>query len=1154
MKINARLLVLTFTIVVLITVSSSIVYYSVTNKIITSQQNQSLLNSTNDFIFNFQIDVENVDDAYKKLLNSDNEIKGSLASGSELDFLFTLINDSQIDFSNFYGSENVNIRTKNLSLVQFLKDNPNIILKYDVRDNNTYYYGKIITKKMLNAISEKIRADIALVINDTPFEVTKSESNQVYFPAIFDAIKTLQYKNQFDIYSNSYDTFDFFATFYTPTSLLTKDIKISFVIFNSPKEVLEFRYNTSLIAIIITIAGIALALILVLLFTTRLRVQISNLSYAAEIIGSGNLEHRVPVNSKDELGKLGLAFNKMLDQLKTQKEAEEEYTEFITLLNQKPSLDEISDAAIQKIIKATGISFGVIYLVQSVDHLKKIAAYGISKGISEGDNNFDYYKNAIEQKDVIEFTFKKNLPIVKTGLTEIRIKYSIIVPILYGDDVVAIIELASKEVPDKDVKAYLLNIREQLAIGIINGSSFEKLKHLVEDLKKLNVEYENQNKELRELHQQLKVKADELNVERIKALESTKLKSQFLTNITHELKTPLNSIIGLSDLINKDDSLEKSHKNRLNVIIRNGKKLLNLINNILEFSRAEAGKTVVKNETFTLSHFIDEINSYIQPYALEKGLNYVCETPEDTSVLMHTDRGKLEQILINLLSNAIKFTDEGVIRLTVTLESENSIKFDVEDTGIGIDKEDQSIVFEEFRQADGTISRQYDGTGLGLSICKRFAELLNGEFHLNSEVGKGSKFTVIFREVILQQSSSQNVSNISETSNPNKVLILDENKTNKKLIADYLKLNDYTVVKEYNSAEDLIEFVKEKDVSKIIINQDYNGNRGWDIIKRLIDDKSLQDVVPIIIATQNEKNYGYGLSIYNYITGNSCETKCSSIISELSNRFSKPKLNILYSTDIEPLKQKLEKDFSAQSTNIAKLTKLHFESEGEVLPDVVFIDINKPSLEVIDKIKHNRQTRSIQFIGIISENFDNNKKKIVDSLSQSVVTRKHHVIDVLKILRDRFQISENEISKAKLLIDDEPESEKKERKENSGELKVLIVDDDRDTLFTVGEIVKSSGYHPLFAKNGVECILTLKHNIPDLILLDIMMPKMDGFETLKEIRKSREYDKIPVVALTAYAMIDDKDIISKSGFNDIITKPIDTKALTSKIGELFKRK
>lgn len=1148
MKINARLLLLTFTIVVIITVSSTIVYFSLTNKIITTQQNQSILNSTNDFIFNFQLTVEEIENSFNRIVRSQQPNYLIENESTHLDFIFTLINDSHLDFNSFSGSKNLNVRSKNLTLMQFLSDNPNIVLKYDVREENTYYYGKVITEKLLNEISEKIRANISLVVNNTPVEMTKSGVNQVYLPALLDAIEHLKYKNRFDIYSGTYDSYDFYATLYVPSSLLAKDYKLGFIIYNPPKEVQEFRSNTGLIAIIITTSGIALALILVLLFTSKLRVQISNLSYAAEIIGQGNLDHRVPVDSKDELGKLGIAFNKMLDELKAQKEAEKEYTEFITLLNQQPKLHEIADAAIQKIVKATGISFGVLYLVEGKDQLRKIASHGISIGVSESNNNFDYYRNAIDQKDIIEFKFKKNLPVIKTGIAEIRIKYTLIIPIIYGNDVVAVIELASEEIPEKEIKSYLINIREQLAIGIINGAAVERLEELVENLKKLNIEYENQNKELRELHHELKIKADELNLERIKALESTKLKSQFLTNITHELKTPLNSIIGLSDLISKDELLIDTHKNRLNVIIRNGKKLLNLINNILEFSKAEAGKTIIKNEKFELHQFIEDLNSFVQPLVIEKGLNYICEVPEKSSVILYTDKSKLEQILINLLNNAIKFTDEGVIKLFVSIESLNSIKIEVSDTGIGIDENDSKIIFEEFRQADGSISRQHDGTGLGLSICKRFAELLNGKFFLESEVGVGSKFTILLPNIIQSDYESYQL-NESDIQLTKRILILEENKTDKKLIGDYLLLNDFQII-EYDNKSSLISFIKQNYISTVIINQNYNNNQGWEILKSIKSSNDLKNVKVIMVSTFNEKNYGYGLAVYDYINYDQLIYGSERFIKKLSLETDNKLPRIISLLKDDELKRTFANVQNVKSISQNSFINNVSGSFDGSQPDFVFLELDRKSIEIIDMIKHERSTRKIQFVLVF--NNESETSGIINKLNEYTFHRKHHVIDVLKIIRDRLKIAENELAKAKLLIDETIPSVQKEIEVNTiNNVKVLIVDDDKDTLFTVGEIVQSLGYNPLFAKNGVECILTLKHEVPDLILLDIMMPKMDGFETLKEIRKHNEYKNIPVIALTAYAMLDDKDIIDKSGFDDIITKPIDILAITSKLNKLF---
>ena len=321
MKINLRLLLLTFTIVVLVTVSSSLVYYSLTNRIITTEENQNILNATSDFIFNFQIVVEDLEDNYKKIIARKPDVGSIDLSDSYVDFLFTLKDDKYIDFGNYSSNDKLNIRSKNLSLAQFLNDNPSIILKYDVRSDNTYYYGKVITEELLNNIAEKIRASIVLMVGETPAELNNSEENQTYLPAVLEGVENLKFKNQYDIYSDNYGSYDFYSTYYTPTNLLTKDHKIGFMIFITPMDVVEFRYNSGVIAVILILVGIALSLIFVFVFTSKLRDQISKLNYAAEVTGKGNLNYRVPVKTNDELGRLGSAFNTMLDELQDQKEA-----------------------------------------------------------------------------------------------------------------------------------------------------------------------------------------------------------------------------------------------------------------------------------------------------------------------------------------------------------------------------------------------------------------------------------------------------------------------------------------------------------------------------------------------------------------------------------------------------------------------------------------------------------------------------------------------------------------------------------------------------------------------------------------------------------------------------------------------------------------
>ena len=1153
MKINARLLLLTFTIVVLISVSSAIAYFSLTNKLITNQNNQSVLNSTNDFIFSFQELNEAIVLDFRQLLNDYSILEEAELDRYNLDFVFTLKNETDIDFSNFKATDKLNIKNSFLSVSQFLKDNPNVILKYKTINDEVYYFGKVITTDLLNTISEKIRAEIILVIDDVPSEFSTEDVQQTFLPVIFNAINGLKSRNQFDIYTDTYDNSDIYVSLYTPANVFASDSKISFLIFQSSAQAVEFRYTTGVIAVILIFSGIGLSLILVLLFTSKLRQQISDLSYAVKVTSKGNLNYRVKVTSKDELGNFGHAFNRMLDELQKQKNVEKDYSEFITLINRNPSLQEIAEAAVHKIIKSTDVSFGILYEVENDEILKPIASYGIQKSISSDQDKIDYYKNAIENREIIEFNFSENYPVLKTGLTEIKIKYVLIAPMIYAGQVVAIIELASEHKPEKDVKSYILNIREQLAMGIINGASFEKLSRLVSELKKLNDDYQTQNRELRNLHIELKQKAEELDEQRLKALEATKLKSQFLANMTHELKTPLNSILGLSDLIQNDESVSPANRNRLKVILRSGKRLLNLINNILEFSRAEAGKINVKAEQFSLGHFIDEIAAYIEPAAEEKGLNFIVEHDESLSVILVTDKEKLEQIIINLLNNAVKFTETGFIKLQISYPGNEDIKFDVIDTGIGISDENKAIIFEEFRQADGTTSRQYDGTGLGLSICKRFVELLHGKIELESEIEEGSKFSVSFSGIVKEKISPKN--SAEQTENQYNILLVSPHGTAHKLYGDYFKLNNVASQSAYNCTE-AKTFLNEQFINVVIINNHLEEKSGWEF---LIELKEGGFKHPIIIKTlDSNNNYGYALDVRTYITSKFDPDEIKDIFNELHITAAKA-FSLSRSQELNSfLQEEYDCSIPARDRSFEKILTMLNDNK----PDILFADLldsEIDTLKLIDSLKHNRVTRSIAVIILLPDKLNKDQAAMLNREMDEMLTKhKHHTLDVLKIFRKRLGFHENEKLKSRLLKEEKSEEIEfnvgqtengleKDAKKN----KVLVVDDDSDTLFTVGEIIKNLGYETVFAKNGVECLLTLNHLKPDLILLDIMMPKMDGFETIKEIKRLENRKDVPVVALTAYAMLDDKDIIQRNGFNDIITKPVNTAELSIKIRKVL---
>ncbi|MHB8931398.1 MAG: HAMP domain-containing protein [Melioribacteraceae bacterium] len=471
MKLNYRLILITLLIVLFISVISTFIFYSLAGRLLMQQQSKNILNSANDFAFVFQNEVSKVEEDFKKIAPRINNFDQINLDSTAIDFCFTLVNDSLINTHEFKIKTKSYLNIRSSSFRQFFSDNPNVVLRYaQFPSGRTVYYGNQISSDFLNRISQKIRAEVALVINDSPVEISNPDKNQIHLLAVINAVRELKFKNSFDLYTNEYENADFYAALFLPKSFLTPGAKLNFIVFNVFKEGVEFRDTLRIVMVIIVSAGSAITFLIVLGFTIKLRKQISLLSEAAEITGKGNLDHRVKIITKDEVGRLGETFNKMLDELVLNKKNEKEYSEFITLINQNPTMKEISDAALAKIIKSTGLTFGVLYIVEN-KALRLISSFGVSQNIVEMTQNADLYSNAIDKKEKVEFHFHDNFPEIKTGIATIKIKYLTIYPIVYNKETIAVLELASESAPREEVLNYISIIHDQLAVGITNAKS-----------------------------------------------------------------------------------------------------------------------------------------------------------------------------------------------------------------------------------------------------------------------------------------------------------------------------------------------------------------------------------------------------------------------------------------------------------------------------------------------------------------------------------------------------------------------------------------------------------------------------------------------------------------------------------------------------------
>ncbi len=1177
MKISARILLITFTVVVLVLVSSAVAFYSVMNRVITTQQSKSLLNSNNDFIYTLQRFSQDIEDDFILLHTNNLTVRSNLnISGSNIDFIFQLKNDSLIIKDETAFNNEVNIPEAIITFQRFKENNPLSIIKtHFTQDGRTIYYGRILTKQILNEFSKSIRAEIAVIWNNIQLFVSNEQNNQRYSFAVSEALLDLNLKNNFDIYRAELNNSDLFATYYRPQKLTSGDL--NYLIFNSLYEAAELRESFKYILIIIGFSGVLVSLILVLVLTDKMRKQISGLSNATEVIKSGIFNLKVKVSGKDELAQLGLAFNTMIDELELREKAKNEYSEFITLINKNPTLAEIANASLRKIIDTAGFSVGSIYSVNE-EKTVLLSSYGLKKEKSVKNEEYDLLDTVLKTGEKIEFHFKENAPSVTTGNLTIDLKYLLLLPIIYNKKVIAILELGAIEMPHEDANDYLSKIKEQLAIGLTNATAFMQLADLVDELKELNEEYQKQNlqitqqnERLIDLHNELKNKAEELEIQKEKAEEATKLKSQFLASMSHELRTPMNSILGLTELILEDLSLSDKNRERLSVVLRSGNRLMTLINDILDLSKIESGKMELRIEKVRLDNLLMEIETTINPIAANKNLEFKVTKNIKTTVVIETDKGRIAQVLINLLGNAVKFTDKGFVELRISSTNEKELIFEIIDTGIGIAPENQKIIFEEFRQVDGTTTRKYSGTGLGLAICKKIATLLEGNLTVRSEQGKGSifTFTVPYHFVEAYETvpaPAVNKEILRQNSN-NPILVIDDDPEVCYTIGQYLTSKGYEVIYA-NSGEQGIKIAIEHQPFVITLDIMLPDKDGWTVLRELKENPVTKDIPVILVSIIGDKNLGYGLGAYEYFVKPISSDNLLSAIARLQSLANKPIEKIVLVDDDELEFERYKNAFKNDNVKIHYIreSELAFNKINEIQPDLVILDLMMPKIDGITlthKLKNNRDTKNIPII--ISTAKDLSKEEI-DSLNEIVenvtVKSKGHPLDVLRVLRDMIHMQEGNVHiEQEQLLDNfipiEPVIKKSKVLTEINEKKsvykglVLIVDDDADTLFTLSEIVSECDCKTMLAKNGVECLKIMEKTTPDLILLDIMMPEMDGFQAIKRIRANPRWSAIPVYAVTAKAMVGDKAVIMRQGFDDYIPKPVNAGVLAFKIEKLF---
>jgi signal transduction histidine kinase/CheY-like chemotaxis protein/HAMP domain-containing protein len=1090
-----------------------------------------------------------------------------------IDFILELGNEKDGIIPKHLTKNYIILPEKEFNLREFKSYNPYLMtMNFSAPDGKKYVYGRAISNDMLNDISQRINSDIALIWDGYPADFSNQMDNQKYLYVLSQAVENLKNKNNFELYIQGTGSKDILATIYKPTTVVGQD-NLYFLIFGTFAEAGELRSTLKNIFIIIGLVGIALSLIFTMVFTHKFRKQVTDLSKATEQTYSGKFDYKIEVKSKDEIGKLGVAFNKMLEELKKKEIARNEYAEFITLINQNPSLKEISDVALKKILDTGDFLIGGLYSVD--DKITLISSYGLNTEHAVRAGISDFFKKVLETKKSLELYNEEDLPVVSTGLLDMRIKYMLFLPIVYNNRSVAVLELGSLTRPREEVRDYLEKIKDQLAIGITNARALLQLEKLVIELKQLNEEYQKQNVQIKEqnetllqLHTELKVQAEELERQRQKAIELTDAKSKFLANMSHELRTPMNSILGLTELMLEKVDLEPRSKERLEVVLNSGKRLMTLINDILDLSKIEAGKVEILHEDVTLEEIIAEVSAAISMLANEKSISYEVERKIDTRTIINTDRGKVVQVLINLLGNAVKYTDAGKTLLRVSVVNE-MLSFEVVDTGIGISEEEINLIFEEFKQSDSSKSRRRGGTGLGLAISRKLAEILNGKLTAKSKLNQGSTFTfsIPFNqvEVFSRDPNQIPVEILPGIKHGNKtIIIIDHRNELKTTVSKYLSSLGYELIYLEDSNLDFQTIADNQPIA-IVLNANLKEVQSWDIIKKIKQNVITQNIPVLLVSIKKAENRAYVLDVFDYLLKPVSSEYLSETLLKLGNCIKKDIQKIAIVDDDE---KELEKYNQFLNSDVIKVELINNSEDAlskieDTKPDLVIMDLTMSGIDGVTltyMLKSNSETKSIPIIfSFESEIKTGDKKSLTDILEAITLNSNLHITDAFKFMQSWLENQESakysqyssvkSRYKSEINASDLPESHP--INDGISELDIMIVDDDPNTLFTLAEIVQEANCNPIIAHNGKECLELLETKIPDLILLDIIMPEMDGFKTIKQIKKNNKWLDIPVIAVTAKAMKEDNEIILKHGFTDYIPKPVNPAFVAYKIQMLI---
>jgi len=794
---------------------------------------------------------------------------------------------------------------------------------------------------------------------------------------------------------------------------------------------------------------------------------------------------------------------------------------------------------------------------------------------------------------------------ISSALMKVTPRNIIVLPVLFESQVKAVIELSSLS----DFTSLQIAFLEQLTAGIgIVLNSIEatmQTEGLLKQSQQLAGELQTQQKELQQTNEQLEQKARELAEQNVeverknqeieqarRALEekatelalTSKYKSEFLANMSHELRTPLNSILILGQQLaeNPDTNLTPKQVDFARTIHGAGTDLLNLISDILDLSKIESGTVTVDAEEVSFVSVLDAVARPFRHIAEGRQLDFSVKLDPSLDRTMLTDSKRLQQVLKNLLSNAFKFTTQGEVKLSVSAAAEGwgpshpilsqapaVVVFEVSDTGIGIPAEKQKLIFEAFQQADASTSRKYGGTGLGLAISRELSNLLGGEIQLRSAPGVGSTFRlylpVRYAGTTVPQRINTGSAKAAVVSLPDRpveqiiddrallkpddtvLLIVEDDAHYAQILLDLAHDEGFKAVVALRG-EDALELASEYNIAAVSLDIFLPDMLGWTVLSQLKQNPKTRHIPVQIITLDEDRQHALTRGAFSFVTKPTSAQGVQNALAKIKS-YIQPRQKVLLVVEDNPAEQLSitallgHSDVQIETVDTgAKALELLRERPV----DCVVLDLRLPDIsgfELLDQLSKNPKLADIPVVVFTGRELTAEEEGHLHSVARSIVVKgaesPERLLDETAIFLHRV-VSELPPDKQRML----------ERLTSSDEdlvgRVVLLVDDDARNIFALSSALERRGMRVLTATTGMEAI-SIVNDTPEIaiVLMDIMMPEMDGYQTIGRIRENPDFRRLPIIALTAKAMKGDREKCLEAGASDYLAKPVNTEQLLS---------